>query len=291
MILKTPAQIEYELLDSGNGFKLERYGSYTLVRPDPEALWQKLLPEASWKEAEWEFIRTAKTTKWITKDGVKRTWDISFGNFTFQIQPSSFKHTGLFPEQLPNWEWSKRCIEHHQKSYDRKISVLNLFAYTGGATLAAAAAGAEVCHVDGSKTAVAWARTNAELSGLGEKPIRWIIDDVLVFLKREIKRGRKYDAIIMDPPSFGHGPKDELWKIEEHFLMLMQLCKEVLSDEPLFVLINGYTAGYSAIAYQNNLMDIMKEYKGTIEIGELTIEETGSKRLLPAGIFARWERV
>lgn len=290
MILKTTSQTEYELLDSGNGSKLERYGLYTLVRPDPEALWQKTLPESTWKEAQWEFIRTAHTTKWITKDGVKRTWDISFGDFTFQIQPSSFKHTGLFPEQLPNWEWTKRVIELHQKSYDRKISVLNLFAYTGGATLAAAAAGAEVCHVDGSKTAVAWARTNAELSGLGDKPIRWIIDDVLVFLKREIKRGRRYDAIIMDPPSFGHGPKDELWKIEEHFLTLMQLCKEVLSDEPLFVLINGYTAGYSAIAYQNNLMDIMKDHKGTIEIGELTIEETDTKRLLPAGIFARWER-
>jgi 23S rRNA (cytosine1962-C5)-methyltransferase len=290
MILKTTSQKEYELLDSGSAFKLERYGEYTLVRPDPEALWQKLLPESAWKEAQWEFERTAHTTKWITKDGVKRTWNISFGDFTFQIQPSSFKHTGLFPEQLPNWEWMQRVIKHHQKSYDRKISVLNLFAYTGGATLACAQAEAEVCHVDGSKTAVAWARTNAELSGLSEKPIRWIIDDVILFLKREVKRGRRYDAIVMDPPSFGHGPKDELWKIEEHFLQLMQLCKEVLSDQPLFVLINGYTAGYSAIAYQNNLLDIMKEHTGTIEIGELTIEETETKRLLPAGIFARWER-
>jgi 23S rRNA (cytosine1962-C5)-methyltransferase len=217
---------------------------------------------------------------------VKRNWTIEFGNLNFQIQPSSFKHTGLFPEQLPNWQWMERVIKHANK----KPTVLNLFAYTGGATLACAKAGAEVCHVDGSKTAVAWARTNAELSGLTDAPIRWIVDDVLLFLKREIKRGRKYDAIIMDPPSFGHGPKDELWKIEEHFLELMQLCKEILSDEPLFVLINGYTAGYSPIAYQNNLNDMMQGHNGTVEIGELVIEQSAGNRLLPCGIFARWER-
>jgi 23S rRNA (cytosine1962-C5)-methyltransferase len=290
MILKTTSQKEYELLDSGHGLKLERYGAYTLVRPDPEALWQKSLAETSWKEADFEFVRTGTRTKWITKEGVKKTWNISFGDFTFQIQPSSFKHTGLFPEQLPNWQWTEKVIKEEIKKRDTSVSVLNLFAYTGGATLAAAHAGAEVCHVDGSKTAVAWARTNAELSGLAEKPIRWIVEDVILFLKREIKRGRRYDAIVMDPPSFGHGPNDELWKIEEHFLELMNLCKEVLSDNPLFVLINGYTAGYSAIAYQNNLIDMMKEHQGTIEIGELTIEETGAKRLLPAGIFARWQK-
>ena len=286
MILKTQPQKDYELIDSGNGHKLERYGEYTLVRPDPEALWQKTSPESVWKEAHLEFERTAHRTKWIIKDGVKRNWTIEFGNLNFQIQPSSFKHTGLFPEQLPNWQWMERVIKHANK----KPTVLNLFAYTGGATLACAKAGAEVCHVDGSKTAVAWARTNAELSGLTDAPIRWIVDDVLLFLKREIKRGRKYDAIIMDPPSFGHGPKDELWKIEEHFLELMQLCKEILSDEPLFVLINGYTAGYSPIAYQNNLNDMMQGHNGTVEIGELVIEQSASDRLLPCGIFARWER-
>jgi 23S rRNA (cytosine1962-C5)-methyltransferase len=172
----------------------------------------------------------------------------------------------------------------------RPCSVLNLFAYTGGATLACAKAGAEVCHVDGSKNAVEWARVNAELSGLKDAPIRWIVDDVILFLKREIKRGRKYDAIIMDPPSFGHGPKDELWKIEEDFLNLMDLCKKVLSDDPLFILINGYTAGYSSIVYENNISDLMKEYKGKIESGELVIEESGNKKLLPCGIFARWEK-
>jgi 23S rRNA (cytosine1962-C5)-methyltransferase len=291
MILTVKAQKEYELLDSGSGLKLERYGSYILERPDPEALWKKNLDEDKWKEAQLKFVRTGTRTKWITKETVPGSWNISFGHFTFAIKPTSFKHTGLFPEQLSNWEWTEKIIKDNQSKYNRPISVLNLFAYTGGATLAAAHAGAEVCHVDGSKTAVAWARENAELSGLSDKPIRWIIDDVTLFLKREIKRGRKYDAIIMDPPSFGHGPKDELWKIEVHFLELMDLCKQVLSDDPLFILINGYTAGYSPIAYENNLKDIMKDKKGKTEIGELTIEESHTGRLLPAGIFARWSRI
>jgi 23S rRNA (cytosine1962-C5)-methyltransferase len=176
------------------------------------------------------------------------------------------------------------------KGENRKVSVLNLFAYTGGATLACASASAEVCHVDGSKSAVEWARLNAELSGLKDAPIRWIIEDVISFLKREIKRGRKYDAIIMDPPSFGHGPKDELWKIEEDFLVLMDLCKQVLSDDPLFILVNGYTAGYSYIVYENNLKELTSGFNGKIEGGELVIEECVNKRLLPAGIFARWSK-
>jgi len=288
MILKTTKQKDYELIDSGLGKKLERYGSYLLVRPDPEALWDKKLNDDIWEKAELKFIRNEVKTKWITKDGTPKSWNISFGDLNFSIKPTSFKHTGLFPEQLPNWKWMEDLITKNKKN--REISVLNLFAYTGGATLACAKAGADVCHVDGSKTAVAWARENAELSGLKDAPIRWIIEDVLVFLKREIKRGRRYDAIIMDPPSFGHGPKDELWKIEEHFLMLMKLCKEILSDKPLFVVINGYTAGYSPIAYQNNLIEMMKEHKGNIEIGELVIEESDSERLLPCGIFARWSK-
>lgn len=287
MILKTGKQKEYELLDSGNGEKLERYGSYILRRPDPEALWQKSKDFIFWDKAELQFVRNGTKTKWIIKNGIPKSWDISYCDFNFSIRPTSFKHTGLFPEQLPNWQWMKELIKN---ASPKKISVLNLFAYTGGATLACAKAGAEVCHVDGSKTAVEWARINAELSGLKDAPIRWITDDVLVFLKREVKRGRKYDAIIMDPPSFGHGPKDELWKIEEHFLELMKLCKEVLSNEPIFILINGYTAGYSGIVYENNLKDMMKDYKGEIEKGELVIEQTGSDRLLPCGIFARWSR-
>ena len=290
MILETTKQKDYELLDSGEGQKLERYGDYTLVRLDPEAIWKKSIPESVWKDSHLEFVRNGNRAKWVTKKEINREWNISFGDLTFSIRPTSFKHTGLFPEQLPNWNWMESVIKKNSKSYDRPVSVLNLFGYTGGATLACARAGAEVCHVDGSKTAVAWARENAELSMLKDAPIRWIVDDVLMFLKREIKRGRKYDAIIMDPPSFGHGPKDELWKIEEHFLVLMDLCKEILSDKPLFVLINGYTAGYSPIAYQNNLNDMMKGSIGNTEIGELTIRETSGDRLLPCGIFARWER-
>ena len=293
MILKTIKQKEYELVDSGNGQKLERYGDFLMSRPDPEALWKKNLNEKEWSKADLEFIRSGTKNKWIIKNGIPNNWNISYGGLKFSIKPTSFKHIGIFPEQLPSWEWMEKIITNYKlpiNSEKQKPTVLNLFAYTGGATLVCAKAGAEVCHVDGSKNAVEWARVNAELSGLKDTPIRWLIEDVVLFLKREIKRGRKYDAIIMDPPSFGHGPKDELWKIEEDFLNLMELCKQVLSEEPLFILINGYTAGYSSIVYQNNLVDLMKDYKGKVEGGELAIEETKSKRLLPCGIFARWER-
>ncbi|HAE36833.1 MAG: SAM dependent methyltransferase [Candidatus Nomurabacteria bacterium GW2011_GWF2_35_66] len=300
MILKTTKQKEYELIDSGNGKKLERYGSYIISRPDPEALWKRNLDDKEWEKLDLEFIRNGTKNKWIIKNGILNNWNIKFGGLDFNIKPTSFKHLGLFPEQLPNWEWmselircgKRPCLKGAQgeASGSNSISVLNLFAYTGGATLACAKAGAEVCHVDGSKSAVDWARLNAELSGLKDAPIRWLIEDVTLFLKREIKRGRKYDAIIMDPPAFGHGPKDELWKIEEHFLTLMDLCKQVLSTDPLFILINGYTAGYSSIVYQNNLIDLMKDYKGFVAGGELVIEDSTNKKLLPCGIFARWSK-
>lgn len=290
MILKTIKSKDYELLDSGNGLKLERYGKIVFSRPDPEALWNYKLPTQTWDHADAIFVRRGTKSEWNLKSTVPKQWDIEFGGYKFIIKPTSFKHTGLFPEQLANWDWMKNVIEKNKKNYNEPIQVLNLFGYTGGATLACADAGAEVTHVDGSKTAVAWARENAELSNLSDKPIRWIIDDCIMYLRREVKRGRKYDAILMDPPAFGHGPKDELWKIEENFLELIDLCNQVLSDNPLFVLINGYTAGYSPIAYQNCLLDMMKDAKGKIEIGELTIAESNSDRLLPCGIFARWER-
>ncbi len=292
MILKTIKNKDYELIDSGECEKLERFGEFIFRRPDPEALWEKKIDKKIWDKAEFRFERNGNKTKWIIKNKMPKDWQIKFGGFNFSIKPTSFKHVGLFPEQLSNWEWMEKKIQEASSSnnFSDSISVLNLFAYTGGATLACAKAGAEVCHVDGSKSAVVWARENAELSRLSDKPIRWMIEDVLTFLKREIKRGRKYDALIMDPPSFGHGPKDELWKIEESFFELMKLCGEILSDEPLFVLINGYTAGYSAITYENNLKDLMKKYGGKIESGELTIEESSSDRLLPCGIFARWSK-
>jgi 23S rRNA (cytosine1962-C5)-methyltransferase len=290
MILTTKGTKDYELLDSGEGYKLERYGSVVFARPDPEALWKKSLGKNIWDKADGVFTRNGAKNEWKLKPSVPAKWNIEFGGYTFAIKPTSFKHTGLFPEQLANWEWMKKVINEKKSEYKEPIKVLNLFGYTGGASLACAEAGAEVCHVDGSKSAVAWAKENSELSGLKDLPIRWIIDDVIVFLKREVKRGNKYDAILMDPPAFGHGPKDELWKIEEHFIELMDLCKAVLSGDPLFVLINGYTAGYSPIAYENCLVDAMASYKGSIETGELGIEESKTGRVLPCGIFTRWKK-
>ncbi len=292
IVLTIKASKEYELLDSGLEEKLERYGSAILARPDPQALWKKHLPEEVWVNADASYTRDGSEEQgrqgvWKTKKDLPKEWPIEIGGLTMLIRPTSFKHTGLFPEQAPNWEWLRKTIEAaHAKG--KKTSVLNLFGYTGGATIAAAQAGAEVCHVDASKSAVAWAKENAQLSGVGEKPIRWIIEDALTFVEREIKRGRTYDIILMDPPAFGHGPKDELWKFEEHFLALIKLCEQLLSEAPSAVLINGYAAGYSASAFAYNLAPFAEKYGGNLEYGELTIEESAGKRLLPCGIFARW---
>lgn len=283
---------DYELLDSGDGEKLERYGKILVARPDPQALWHKHLPASTWEKADAIFKREKIARgsvshgegSWKTRFVIPERWDVEFSKLKFLIKLSPFKHTGLFPEQASNWDWIREKI----KGANRTVHVLNLFGYTGGASLAAAQAGAEVCHLDGSKAAIAWARDNAAVSGLSSKPIRWILDDAMVFVQREIKRGRKYDGIIMDPPAFGHGPNGEVWKIEEDFPELLELCRKVLSDKPLFFLINGYASGYSALAYKNNLVDLMKDRAGTIEVGELTIAEAKSDRLLPCGIFARW---
>lgn len=289
LVLQTKASAGYELLDSGGGEKLERFGSFVLRRPDPEALYEKKLPLSKWDEANGAFFREGKNGKWKMDKDVPKKWEIEFEGLKLWIQPTSFKHTGLFPEQSENWKWMEKIIKA-RISKGKKIEVLNLFGYTGGATLAGVRSGAEVCHVDASKTVVAWGRENAELSGLSEKPIRWILDDAMKFLTREIKRGKKYDGILIDPPAFGHGPTGELWKIEEHFRELFKKCTELLSDDPAFFLINGYASGYSPLAYENNLLQLVEKYGGEIESGELAIEETSSKRLLPCGIFARWEK-
>lgn len=289
MILKTSPQPDYELLDSGTGKKLERYGAYVLSRPDPQALWLPLKDRATWGNADATFVRDGTKATWRKSKELPASWAIQFGGLVFEVRPTSFKHTGIFPEHLPNWEWMTEKLKiKHEKSSAPKV--LNLFGYTGGASLACAAAGAEVTHVDGSKMAITWARKNQELSGLNDAKIRWILDDAILFLKREIKRGNKYDAIVMDPPAFGRGPKGEVWKIEEQFAELMNLCQAVLSDRPLFFLINGYASGYSPIAYQNTLRFLIDAHGGTIETGELAIEESGTGRLLPCGIFARWAR-
>lgn len=309
LTLITKPQPGYELLDSGGEEKLERFGDYVLARPDPQALWPKLLGAEEWLATAGRYERSGKDGVWkLDNTELGKGWPIEFGGLKFLIKPTSFKHVGLFPEQLSNWEWMKEILSKAPakgrderdpnsllQDFAQAPQVLNLFGYTGGATLAAAAAGAEVTHVDASKTAVAWARENAKLSGLEDAPIRWIVEDVLVYLKRELKRGKKYDAIVMDPPAFGHGPKDELWKFEEHFLELMQLCQEILSDKPLFVVINGYAAGYSPLAFAYNLSGVKEKFGGSVEYGDLAIEEAGDEdaveptRQLPAGIFARWK--
>ena len=288
IISKVSPTLDYELLDSGDGEKLERYGKIIVSRPDPQALWEKKLSVTEWNKAEAIFSRDSKNTGWKFNGKISERWQIEFGNLQFWIKPTSFKHTGLFPEQLSNWEWMRKIIKEQRASNKEQVKVLNLFGYTGGATLACADMGAEVCHVDGSKVAINWAKENAEISGLKNKPIRWILDDAAKFVKREIKRGKKYDGIIMDPPAFGHGPKGEMWKIEEQFIPFLKDCFEIISEEPLFFLINGYASGYSAIAYKNNLEYLVEKFGGTVEVGELTIEESKNKRLLPAGIFARW---
>ncbi len=320
-ILKTLPSADYELIDSGNEEKLERYGKYILRRPDPQALWNKTLSEAEWKNADATFGADKKT--WKKKNAsMQNEWQISFDNLPaqaglkFNIKPTAFKHTGVFPEQEPNWIFIKEKIKNAGRPINpvkyplkadpseagfNRVKILNLFGYTGGATLAALSAGAEVTHVDGSKSAITWAKENAELSGLDKKPVRWIIDDARKFVMREIKRGGKYDGIIMDPPSFGRGGKGEIWKIESDFLKLLEECSKILSDNPLFFIINGYAAGYSSQAYYNALKPLVEKYGGQFEIGELTIQEsllrqkatdgqTKAGRLLPCGIFARWSK-
>lgn len=292
-ILKTSSQKDYELLDSGDGEKLERYGKYILRRPDPQALSKKNFGEDVWEKADAFFSRDEKRAGWHFKKDTPKSWEINFGGLNLKITPSAFKHTGLFPEQLSNWEWTEEKIKNQKLKLKNgeEINILNLFGYTGGATLACAKAGAKVTHVDASKTSIGIARDNAKLSNLESAPVRWILDDAVAFVKKEIKRGKKYDGIIMDPPAFGRGPDGEVWKIENDFLPFLSLCKELLSENPLFFLVNGYASGYSSVTYLNNIEDLQKKYGGEIENGELFIEETSSGRLLSAGIFSRWSKI
>lgn len=279
---------DYELLDSGAEEKLERFGQIILRRPDPQALWNKDLPAEKWGSASASFINSGRSGVWKKNGEILETWPTEISGLTFHTSLSAFKHTGIFPEQSENWNWIQETIRSVKNLDNLKpISVLNLFGYTGGATMAAAKAGANVTHVDGSKVSVARARENAKLSGLDSKPIRWIIDDVMAFVKREIRRGNFYDAIIMDPPSYGHGPKKELWKIETDLPKLIVECQKLLSAEPIFVILNGYASGYSAIAYKNNIQDLLGNRDGDIEYGELVLE-SATGRQLPSGIFARW---
>lgn len=276
---------EYELIDTSDGERLERWGKYILVRPDPQVIWKAEKKSPLWQRADGIYRRSDKGGgSWIKND-LPEQWNISYNNLRFILRPMGFKHTGLFPEQAANWDWFSELI----KSAGRKISVLNLFAYTGGATIAAAAAGASVCHVDAARGMVQQAKDNAALSGLTEAPIRYIVDDCKKFVEREIRRGSKYDAVIMDPPSYGRGPSGEIWKIEDSIDGLVMLCAEVLSDKPLFFLINSYTTGLSPLSMKY-ILDIRLKNRlgGTTDAKELALPVTSSKSLLPCGASARW---
>lgn len=278
---------DYELIDTADGEKLERWGQYTLRRPDPQVIWSAQKSSKEWKNADAHYHRSSKGGgEWEYKRKLPEKWTISFGPLSFYIEPTGFKHTGLFPEQAVNWKWMMEKIQ----SAGRPIKVLNLFAYTGGATVASAYAGAEVCHVDASKGMVTWAKENMELSGLGNKPVRFIVDDVMKFVQREKRRGKTYDAIIMDPPSYGRGPNKEVWKIEDSLYGFVEECLDILSPDPLFFLINSYTAGFSPYVLSNILQSTVgTKYQGKISCGEVGIPVSGKDIVLPCGIYGRWE--
>ncbi|QYR23740.1 class I SAM-dependent methyltransferase [Paenibacillus sp. sptzw28] len=278
---------DYELLDTGGGEKLERWGSYVLRRPDPQIIWPIADETGRWKTADGHYHRSSSGGgEWDFRTKMPDRWTISYGDLKFHIKPTSFKHTGLFPEQAVNWSWMMDKI----RSAKRPIRVLNLFAYTGGATIAAASAGAEVCHVDAAKGMVQWAKENAQLSGLENSRVRYITDDVFKFVQREQRRGRQYDAIIMDPPSYGRGPNGEMWKLEENLYPFLESCTTILSPDPLFVLVNSYTTGLSPSVLHNLLhMTMGRKSGGTIHCGEIGLPITASGLTLPCGILGRWE--
>ncbi len=275
---------DYELIDSGEEQKLERFGEYTLSRPDPNAVWSKKLPDSTWKNADAIFHKEKLISgKYWENKRVKEPWKFSFEGISMNLRLSPFKHTGLFPEQIINWQWFGKIMD----SCGGNCNILNLFGYTGGATLYAASKGANVTHVDASRPAVTWAKENQKLSGMESAPIRWIIDDASKFIAREAKRGHKYDAIIMDPPAFGRDQKGKVFKFEKDIPKLLQLIKQVLSPRPLFFLFNSYSLGYSPTVIKNMLAEILPIEK--IESGELQIKEKNSARRLPCGVFARYE--
>ena len=276
---------DYEIIDMANGEKLERWGNIYLVRPDPQIIWKEKSCPNKWKNINAKYNRS-KTGggNWEYVNNLPKSWKIKYNDLTFNIRPMGFKHTGLFPEQAVNWDWMINKI----KNSNREIKVLNLFAYTGGATVACSYAGASVCHVDSSKGMVAWAKENIISSGLEKRPVRFIVDDVKKFVNREIRRGNKYDAIIMDPPSYGRGSNGEVWKFEDDISDLVKLCEQVLSDKSLFFLINSYTTGISSKVLENILLLNVKR-KGKYSSGEIGLPMSNSKLVLPAGIYGRWE--
>lgn len=281
---------DYEILDCSDGEKLERWGDYLLIRPDPQVLWSTDRRLPGWKKCNGHYHRSSKGGGGWEFFHLPEQWEIHYRNLTFHLKPFSFKHTGLFPEQAVNWDWFSSIIkEAKKKEPDREIKVLNLFAYTGGATCAAAAAGASVTHVDASKGMVTWAKENAKASGLEDYKIRWIVDDCVKFVEREIRRGNHYDAIIMDPPSYGRGPKGEIWKIEEKIHAFIALCAQLLNEKPLFFLVNSYTTGLApAVLTYLISLEVVKTRGGFVESQEIGLPVRESGLVLPCGAAGRW---
>ena len=278
---------DYEVIDCSKGEKLERWGDYILVRPDPQVIWDTPRKEKGWHKMNAHYHRSKKGGgEWEFFD-LPQQWSIHYRSLTFQLKPFSFKHTGLFPEQAANWDWFSELI----KKAGRTVKVLNLFAYTGGATIAAAAAGASVTHVDASKGMVTWAKENAASSGLADAPIRWIVDDCVKFVEREIRRGNHYDAIIMDPPSYGRGPKGEIWKIEESIHPLVKLCAQLLVDRPLFFLINSYTTGLQPAVLSYLIGTELKRFPGKVTADEIGLPVSSNGLTLPCGASGRFEGI
>lgn len=278
---------QFEVIDTSGGEKLERWGDVILTRPDPQVIWNTPKGDV-WRKTNARYLRSSSGGgKWEIKNMPRDHWTIEYKQLRFKISPTGFKHTGLFPEQAVNWDFMADKI----KNAGREVSVLNLFAYTGGATLACAAEGAKVCHVDASKGMVAWARENAQLSNLQDKPIRWIVDDCKKFVEREIRRGNRYDGIVMDPPSYGRGPGGEVWKLEDSIYDLVELCAQVLSDDPLFFLLNSYTTGLSPSVMEYILgVTVGKQHKGKVSSSEIGLPVSQSGYVLPCGSTAIWEK-
>ncbi len=276
---------DYEVLDCSGGEKLERWNNYILLRPDPQVIWNTPKTIKQWEKLNAHYHRSKKGGgEWEFFD-LPQQWTIHYRRLTFHLKPFSFKHTGLFPEQAVNWDWISEMIKHA----GRPVKILNLFAYTGGATIAAAAAGAAVTHVDASKGMVSWAKENAAASGLASAPVRWIVDDCVKFTEREIRRGRTYDAVIMDPPSYGRGPKGEVWKIEDAVYPLIQTCTRVLCEKPLFFLINSYTTGLQPAVLAYMLGCAMKKFGGIVDAQEIGLPVSSSGLILPCGASGRWK--
>ncbi len=276
---------DYEVIDTSTGEKLERWGDYLLVRPDPQVIWNTEKRHNGWKKRNGHYYRSSKGGgEWVFRD-LPKEWSIRYRDLVFHLKPFSFKHTGLFPEQAVNWDWFSKLIQ----DADRTVKVLNLFAYTGGATISAAKTGARVTHVDASKGMVTWAKENAAASGLADAPIRWLVDDCVKFVEREIRRGNTYDAVIMDPPSYGRGPKGEIWKMEDNIFPFLELTSRLLSEKPLFILLNSYTTGLqpAVLSYLMNTV-FTKKFGGYVEADEIGLPVKESGLILPCGASGRW---